>query len=103
MTSYQLANISLVHNTPAAIFKTIAYYIYECGDYGPGDYPIGFRSTLLEAEALRHFVAENRYTSKKGKKWNPHTHYLARMHVAEFGHTVFVTETRQQKNYRDQN
>lgn len=51
-------------------YRTIGYYIVELSDYEP-DNPIGFRENLLEAEALRHFVAENRcdrvrwYTSQE--------------------------------------
>lgn len=51
-------DISIVHNTPAAIFELVGYYVCGRADYEQ-DEPIGFRSILLEAEALRHFVCEN--------------------------------------------
>lgn len=45
---------------PRAHYETIGFYVFENGGYDEPNSPLGFRSTLLEAEALRHFVAENR-------------------------------------------
>lgn len=66
-------DISIIHDTPAARFELIGYYVYE--DYGSGEIdPIAFRSTLLEAEALRHFVAENRCHRMRWGSQRPELH-----------------------------